>query len=864
MNDLVTQFASSGSHTVKLPHGFRSPMEKRIREVVQGTCSLPGYNDAAVKRTFAQAYTSVTETNFQKTVDETRKIEPYILLFYSSATKAAIATAQQTGTLQDDSWKLLPDRHVALFIRLASHMLRDQGHDRDRPELMTRLASLENKLLTNDQNLAAASSQDGGKMIEVQVPLSYDVKDMQMVQVVARTFGRSNSEVQADIDRHRSIWTEEAALRDMKAYQHRINANAGGSLRKQDFDLDEAFEEWKKSEAPYLSHIIHDILSAKPELAKTSSTAAPSSAEKPLPGRPQSFYGDDQAYADLGRALSSPDSSSLPFDHAMGFGSLSLDDASSSRGVEDAAYTFIPPSPRPFYKVILECCMNYDHLHADPSLEYTPLTKPRLDLLVELSVWWRVPQFSRLIALVEVAGKKFLDQEIGVDQLAATFRDVKTSSPDQKKPPHLHLYWAGLDDIDRSSWTIHDFAIYRRTLQELYDALLRDLYEHLKGCYGPKPPAIGVLMPLLETHIEGDPAFSPRPQQLQDFSNQLADALRQSAREAYREIVNAKLPEIADDWQFSHVIDVWKAVEVKLRKIQNRYKRSPELMGVPVVDILIETMLPLFEEDTAHIIKKCIDAAQDHGDEIDIEDGFNLYREMVKARSTHQSYLPDQPFAFDVEELLIPFVWRWVRLAEGRMVEFVENAIRQDTFQMRSKEPSPPDDQRHSVSIIDLFSLFSTSQRQVDELEWNNELHIAQFMTTLAHGFATGLERYCEEVGKMFAADLDRLSPEEIAAASRTAQEKFLQYAKDAWNTKEKPQPFQFSAKVRVTGKGQAPTRADIYSHSSCSTTSSTRNRSLTSSRRQCKLRHAPRSSVRPRVPNHRHASLTSTTLPLR
>jgi hypothetical protein len=69
-------------------------------------------------------------------------------------------------------------------------------------------------------------------------------------------------------------------------------------------------------------------------------------------------------------------------------------------------------------------------------------------------------------------------------------------------------------------------------------------------------------------------------------------------------------------------------------------------------------------------------------------------------------------------------------------------------------------------------------------------------MTALGHFFATNIEKYCEEVGKIFAADLDRLSAQELAAVSRSAQEKFMQYAKDAWNNKEKPQPFQFSAKV--------------------------------------------------------------------
>src|SRR3546814_11653593 len=56
----------------------------------------------------------------------------------------------------------------------------------------------------------------------------------------------------------------------------------------------------KRAEAPQLSHMIMDILTAKPELAKTSTGPL----DRPLPSRPTSLYGDDQAYADLSRAIS--------------------------------------------------------------------------------------------------------------------------------------------------------------------------------------------------------------------------------------------------------------------------------------------------------------------------------------------------------------------------------------------------------------------------------------------------------------------------------------------------------------------------------------------------------------------------------
>ncbi|EGY22699.1 C2 domain-containing protein [Verticillium dahliae VdLs.17] len=799
VGDLISQLSSpSGSSKITMPHGFRSSLEKRLSQVVQGSYPVPGYNDAAVKRSFARAYTAFTEKAFQKRADDERKIDPYILMFYSSATKAANATAVQANS-SEDHVKMLPDRHLALFVRLVSHMLRDQGVDRDRPELMKRLDSLEKKLLTHDQNLADVNNQNETKMIEVIVPLSYDVKDMPLVLLIQRVFGRTKTDVQSDIDAHRHAWTEEAALKDIKAYQHRLASNAPGSLRKHDFDTDEAYEEWKKAEATHLSEILFKITTAKPELLKTSS----SSLDKPLPGRPMSLYGEDQAYGDLSRALSNPDSATYGSDPSsmISLSSLSLEDApGGTQTVEEPAYTFIPPNPRSFYKAFLQYCMTYDHLHSDPALPYAPFSPQSIDLLIELSVFWRLPQFTRLIVVIEVASKRFLDGEIDIDQLAETLEIVKETASDHRKAPALQHYPAGLSQIDRQLWTVQDFIVYQQTLQTIHDALLRDLFNQLKECYGQSPPNIASIMKILEDHIEEDPAFAPKQDQLSDFSKQVTEALRQSARDLYHEIVQTKLPEDAESWQFSHVIEMGKLVVQRVAKMQKRYRSMSEIKGVTPLPILVQTILPIFEQDAEHIIGKAIQTAQAAGCELDIDDGFDLYRELIKLRESHYKYLPGVEFHFDIEGLLQEFVWRWIREAESRMEAGVINAIKLDDFRALGDdgERLPSDAERHSASIADLFQFFSAPVTQIDQLEWRNEEHHARFMTALAHTFATGIEKYCEEVGRIFAADMERLTPQEEAMASRTTQERFMQYAKEAWNNKEKPEPYNFSSKAFV------------------------------------------------------------------
>lgn len=791
VGQLVMEYGSGSSSSLKLPHNFASPLLDRLGGVLRGGERLPGFNDAAVKRSFAEAYTAFSDKNFIKTIDKERKIEPLVLIFYSSASKAA----RKGLAPDDDSWKLLPDRHLALFVRLVAAILRDQGHERDRPELLSRLSNLENKLLTNDQNLVGNGTDGAGTTIEVIVPLSHDVKDMPMVQVVASVFGMSFSDVQNEINEHRNDWTEKAALKDLKAYQLRLNSGGGGSLGSNDFDVEEAFQDWKKSEAPHLSQMLMEILMARPELSKTSTGPV----EKPLPSRPQSTF-DDQAYADLGRALASGDDDSIGsfgFDASLGLNALALNEGSSIRAVDESLYTFIPPDPRAFLKYITQHAMAFDQIHADPNLDYQPLSKQSLDLLTELCVRWRVPQSSRLIALLEVASRKFLDHEIVPEELDTVFDFIKTPLPDQKKP-HMSNWSSPLTDIPPSRWTIHDFAAYQHTMTALHDTLLRELYDLMDKCYDSKPPNIGAVMFILENHIYSDANFSPSTTAIEDFGNLLAQGLSQKATEVYRQYMTKEIPAYKEDWEFGHVVKLGKSVTKLCDRIRKRYKNTPEIMGVNPLSILVHEVFPSFEEDANAIIQSIMQNAQEDEGPIDIEDGFDLYHELVAIRNIHRESLPERPFAFDIENLLIDFVWRWVNATASRMVGLVEAAIKQDQFQIRGDNPNlmPRDDQRHSVSIIDMFMLFNQTVDQVCKLQWDNDEHHARFMTALAGTFSEGIGKYCETVEQRFTKEMDRPTAEELAAQNMTTQEKWMQYAKDAWTSREKPEPFHFYPEV--------------------------------------------------------------------
>lgn len=795
VGDLVKEFVPGSSGSVKLPHAFRANLEKRMSGVVQGHERSPGYSDGDIKKSFAEAWNAFSNAAFRKSMDKERKLEPLVLIFYSSATKAC-RTADRPG---DDSWKLLVDRHVAMFVRLVSNVLRDMGSDRDKPELMSRLKTLENKLLTNDQNLFVDTGQDGGTTIEVAIPLSYDVKDMQLVQVVARIFGLSNSDVQTHIDRQRPNWTEEAALKDLKSYQHRLNSNMRGALRSQDFDVEEAYQEWKAAEAPHLSLMLLDVLNAKPELAKISS-GVHAGSEKPLPASPTSGYGEDQAYTDLSRALSSADSG-YALDHSLSLGSMTLDENNSIRSVDEAHYTFIPAEPRAFFKTIAKYAMEFDAMHGDGAEQAGPFSRRTMDLLTELCVHWRIPQFTRLVVFLEVASGRFLDSLFTAMDLDRAFDLVKSPSPEMKKPPHIYLYNESLATIDRGRWTMQDFTVYQQTLNSLQDALLRELYDTFMHCYEPKPPSVGPALAVLETHIYGDPGFSRKAEDEAGYTEALRNGLQEQAAGVYRVFLDTDIPESQEDWDFAHVVKLGKSVVKLCERIKKRYKSNPEIMGINPLTILVETMFPNFENDAHELVKSIITVAQKRGLEFGSEDGFALYKELVEIRRIHRSSLPNKAFTFDVEELLIEFVWRWISNAEAFTETIVNNAIKQDQFQIRAgpEGHAPGDTERHSHSIIDVFKSFNQTADQIFQLEWDNDVHHARFMTALSKIFANGIAKYCEEIDSRFIKEMDSPRPEqeEAVTVAQTTQGKFMKYAKDAWNTKEKIEPFQFYSEVR-------------------------------------------------------------------
>jgi hypothetical protein len=119
-------------------------------------------------------------------------------------------------------------------------------------------------------------------------------------------------------------------------------------------------------------------------------------------------------------------------------------------------------------------------------------------------------------------------------------------------------------------------------------------------------------------------------------------------------------------------------------------------------------------------------------------------------------------------------------------------------FVVRNTDPhqAPTEDERHSVSVIDIFRSFHEAVGQVMRLDWDNDLQYAKFMTALSKSIGAGISRYCELLEQLFIKEMDRLTPEQEAALLQSRQQKWISMAKDALASKERAEPFQFLPEV--------------------------------------------------------------------
>lgn len=760
--------------SIRLPKDFMPALRKRIEGVVVGQDRQVEYRDQAVKRTFGSFYSAFVEPRYYDTTAKSRRPEDLLLIFYTHATK-------ELQTLRPDDWKTLVDRHVALFVRLMGHILKDQGWNSSNPELANRLATLEKKLLRHDENLAEEGGSGGrgsssATMPGPPEPPSNDVNEMPMVKTVSRVFNVPLDTCQQEIMKNKASWTEKAAFQDMKQYMNNLNTGVGSTLRAEDFDLYEAYEAWSKAEKAELSELILVMGRMHQDLLKSSTSSVPTTR----PGHAYSLSGFDGHRTSTGLSRASMYETTPT--HCP---PILLDANGPGNEDDESPYTYIPPDPRVFYRHVVSRCLTSDL--NDPDTEFEPidipgadepirlLSKPSLDLINQCALRWRLPKFSRMVLFLDALRIKYQEGEIGLSMLDGAF-----------------LYFDKEVDSTWVAWTTADQTLCRQLLTTVHDFILREMYDILQHAYDAKAIPIGPVMWVLDQHIYSNELFTPS--NMDEYIDQLKEGLKNKAHQVLQHILEEEIFAKHETEKLDplHVVTTIQRITKLGEKIQKRFKQ-PVLGAVDPMPIFVEAVFPQFAIEAKQVVEHIIQTYRDEGTEMSIEDGFELYKELSEIRRIYLDVNPKGQFPVDLEDLFVEFPKRWLQTVDSKVLGWVEAATRQDTHMLQWPEGEEIGEKRHTSSVVDIFRSFNQSIDAIKKLEWQNEYQYAKFMTILSKILGKGIMRYCEELECLFTHEMTRKTPEEEAAATQTRQQKWMAMAKEAWSNKEKVEPYQFA-----------------------------------------------------------------------
>jgi hypothetical protein len=538
--------------STRFPKEFLPILQRRLEAVWMGRDSQVEFRDQIVKRTFASFYTVFKEPRFYDTVAGSRRPEDLLLIFYSSATKAL-----QQGK-EDDSWKPLVDRHVALFVRLMGSIIKQQGWSSSHPELSSLLATLEKKLLRHDENLADESRGNrasSGGMVSQPEPLSYKVNDMPLVKVVSNVFNIPLETCQRDIDKNRLIWTERAALQDMKAYTNNLNLNTMKTLRKSDFHSEDAYELWNKAEKAELSKVMLAIIQSNPqELSKTTSDLA--TAMRRGHSHSSSTFEMNRS-STYGQAPSLSSVQSAADVDGMMANAYSVED-------DDTPYIYVPPDPRAFYRHVVERCLSHDLNNPEDAVPVDVgndepvriFSKASLDLLDQCILRWRLPKFSSMVIFMDCIGKKYTEAEVDLQMLDDAF-----------------MYFDSAVGVNHLAWTVADQNMCKIVLSSVHSSVLRELYDVLQHAYDPKQVPIGRVLWVLDQHIYNHDLFVA--DDMENYVEQLKEGLRRRAQLVLQEMLG-ELPQERDQLDPLDVVQLTQKIIKLAEKVSKRF-REPVL-----------------------------------------------------------------------------------------------------------------------------------------------------------------------------------------------------------------------------------------------------------------------------------------------
>lgn len=320
-----------------------------------------------------------------------------------------------------------------------------------------------------------------------------------------------------------------------------VTAGAAFPGRREDFDSDDSYTNWRKHELDSLQmHILHVVTVDKSSLRDTSAdrpapTSRPSSVVF-TPSTPQNHGRQSPAPHGRSPSLSSSVGGRTPAGHftphefgspSPGTHTVQDEHAHSS---DDTNFTYIPSRPREAYRYLLQLCLTADlerlkHLDPDEHVSLRILSQTHSDFLQECSKWWRLTERICSTLFLQEVGARFAEDEIPLVQcVTEAMRDVNLlgqPSEDASNP----LGWDG--------WSMAERITLTDSLSELFDTLLRRHYECIQAAKSTDADYVQLLREILDLVYQNPVFREATAHDLPDRFKELAEAVRIVAAHQY-------------------------------------------------------------------------------------------------------------------------------------------------------------------------------------------------------------------------------------------------------------------------------------------------------------------------------------------
>ncbi|RUS24529.1 hypothetical protein BC938DRAFT_473438 [Jimgerdemannia flammicorona] len=453
IGSLTDLFGDDGKPN-KLTKEVCKGLNKRIDDIIKRRdTSNPAYQDQHLINALTQFQTPLMQSQKSK---PTGTINDLLLIFIKTSEhelRRAYPPPQTTGDRLN--------AHLAVFAGLLKETI---IHDAPQSASAELVRALEGFTLSSPKTARSdpgpsqrrANAQTGPTFFE-NTPLVKTVKDLfQVPQEQHREMVRRLQNVCTEQVR---IWIlMNALLVDIKKCINNVNTKASFPASPNDFPTPQAYDNWKKREVNQLQGLIKSVMAGNPQISLTSTETEVGSL---LSGsRPQSMA-MNRMPSDNGsdyRASYSPSMSSTEMQDA--FGRFEQERAGSPGGTigtptmpnpwhpkpGETSFTFIPPDPKGYYRVLLSKCIDHD-ISIESSEERTKatvLSKSSEEVLKECFLRWRLSSPYRAVLYLDLVKQKYDAEQLSFEDLKDAMRTFDNKS---------------FKELDLADWTINDVSV---------------------------------------------------------------------------------------------------------------------------------------------------------------------------------------------------------------------------------------------------------------------------------------------------------------------------------------------------------------------------------------------------------------------